>query len=50
MDKNDWEKHWNTGVPFWQETEVNPYLKKYFPKDAKRVFVPLCGKSLDMLW
>jgi len=33
---------------------VNPLLEKYWPKLAlakgKSVFIPLCGKSLDMKW
>ena len=38
-----------------QRDEVHNFLVKYIDKltDGKaktRVFVPLCGKSLDMLW
>ena len=38
----------------WKKKEIDPYLMAHWtdlnvPKDGV-VFVPLCGKSLDMLW
>lgn len=49
-----WLEAWRQGlIPFHQNT-VNPDLIAYWPKLQLRpkstVFVPLCGKSLDMLW
>lgn len=51
MDWNDWNDHWKSeGDPFWQEYEVNRVLKKTLNPRVKSVFVPLCGKTLDMIW
>jgi len=52
MDAPFWHNKWEEkNTPFHQE-KVNPSLVKYFnelslPKDA-RVFVPLCGRTLDI--
>ena len=39
---------------FWHRSEANPLLVKYFNElslaKGSRVFVPLCGKSLDIPW
>jgi len=59
MNNDYWKKYWNgrwerneTG---WHQAEVEPLLIKNFsnlPSNlaAARVFVPLCGKSLDLKW
>ena len=49
-----WEQRWDEGSIGFHLSEVNPYLVKYWPqvnaaKDAT-VLVPMCGKSLDMMW
>lgn len=49
-----WLERWEDGIiPFHQET-INPDLMMYWPaldiSPGATVFVPLCGKSLDMLW
>ena len=50
-----WTKRWKDGDTGWHQDEVNEYLIKYVDeltagRSNVRVFVPLCGKSLDMLW
>ncbi|MDO6459395.1 thiopurine S-methyltransferase [Granulosicoccaceae sp. 1_MG-2023] len=54
MDHEFWHKAWQRGRQGWQQQETNPQLLRYWddfaaPADAS-VFVPMCGKSLDMLW
>ncbi len=56
MNLGFWLDCWqHDNIPFHQQ-KVEPLLEKYFAcseklfaKD-KKVFVPFCGKSLDMLW
>jgi len=54
MDKNFWHDRWNSGRIGFHRPDVHPFLERYVPRLAVRkgdtVFVPLCGKSLDMLW
>lgn len=54
MENNFWLERWREGrTPFHQD-HVIPLLEKYWPSLAlprsSRVLVPLCGKSLDMIW
>ncbi len=49
-----WLNRWEEGDIAWHHDEVNEYLLSHWcrldaPTDS-RVFVPLCGKSLDMVW
>lgn len=49
-----WHERWEKGeIGFHMET-VNPLLERFWPEAATRpggrVFVPLCGKSVDMVW
>ena len=49
-----WENRWITNQTGWHRSVYNDLMVKYWPKlgiptDSK-VLVPLCGKSLDMLW
>lgn len=54
MEPEFWIKRWQTGDIGFHREEVNPALEKFWPQiaadSAERVFVPLCGKSLDMRW
>ena len=50
MTYNDWDDHWQTGTPFWHENIVNSSLIKFRNLTAKNAFVPLCGKTIDMIW
>lgn len=54
MDASFWHNRWQTNQTAWHERAVNPLLLKHFPAlnlpSGGRVFVPLCGKSLDLGW
>lgn len=54
MDADFWYRSWESGRQGFHQTEVNPLLQRYWPDlnvaQGGHVFVPLCGKSLDMLW
>jgi thiopurine S-methyltransferase len=49
-----WHERWRSGKVGFHQNVVAPALQKYWSVlDLPRgcpVFVPLCGKSLDMLW
>jgi thiopurine S-methyltransferase len=52
MQPDFWHERWqNNQIGFHQGT-VNPYLQAFWPvlQGEGKVFVPLCGKSRDMLW
>ena len=54
MKKEFWLERWQRAETGFHEGVVNAYLMKYWQelhlaKDGK-VFVPLCGKSVDMQW
>lgn len=54
MDPGFWHQRWQTNETGWHEKAANPLLLKHFPSlslpNASRLFVPLCGKSLDVGW
>lgn len=54
MQPEFWYKKWNSNQIGFNQSEANPYLQRYWPDLAiapmARVLVPLCGKSLDLLW
>jgi len=49
---NQWESRWQEGRIGFHLPEVNSYLLRYSDKlltqDPESVFVPLCGKTLDL--
>lgn len=49
-----WHERWQQNQIGFHQDEINPYLQNYWPKlqvpEGAKVFVPLCGKSIDMLW
>ena len=45
-----WLERWQEGRIGWHETDGNRSLKRHWRGDGLRVLVPLCGKSVDMLW
>jgi thiopurine S-methyltransferase len=54
MNKEFWLERWERQEIGFHQNEINPYLCQYWntlhpPRDSA-VFVPLCGKSRDMLW
>lgn len=54
MEKEFWLERWERAEIGFHQDEVNPYLKQFWQEmkvEAEgEVFVPLCGKSLDMVW
>ncbi len=54
MKDDYWVDRWKQGEIGFHQTDINPYLRQFWEglrlaKDSE-VFVPLCGKSRDMLW
>ena len=49
-----WLQRWKEGRTGWHHESVMPLLEKHWSEagvaPGTRVLVPLCGKSLDMLW
>ncbi len=52
MHPDFWHERWQQNQTGFHQDEVHPLLSKYWPALAATdcVFVPLCGKSLDMWW
>ncbi len=54
MNPKFWQERWQDKRIGFNQRKVNPLLTKYFPylnlPRGSRVFAPLCGKSIDMLW
>jgi len=54
MQPEFWLERWERGEIGFHLDDINPYLRQYWPQlqipAGSRVLVPLCGKSLDMLW
>jgi thiopurine S-methyltransferase len=54
MDRDFWQARWDEGRIGFHQEQVNLYLQRYWPAlqlaPGATVFVPLCGKSRDMLW
>ncbi|MDR2213111.1 MAG: thiopurine S-methyltransferase [Pseudomonadales bacterium] len=54
MDSNFWQDKWQRGDIGFHESAVNPLLVAHVDKLAltrgARVFLPLCGKTLDIAW
>lgn len=45
-----WLQRWQDGNIGWHESQGNAGLQKNWSQSGKRVLVPLCGKSLDLVW
>jgi thiopurine S-methyltransferase len=54
MDASFWHQRWGENNIAFHESEANPLLVKYFKElslvEGSRVFLPLCGKTLDIPW
>lgn len=54
MQPDFWHKRWERNQIGFHLSEVNPYLPRLWHKlglaQDSRVLVPLCGKSLDLVW
>ncbi len=51
MDTHYWKGRWERGETGWHQEQFEPDLVDAW-KDLspRRIFVPLCGKSVDMIW
>lgn len=54
MNKEYWHQKWQSKEIGFNQLQPNKLMQRYFPslklKPGYRVFVPLCGQSIDMLW
>lgn len=53
MEESFWLDKWKKREIGFHQTQVNPFLQIFFEGkelQAKKVFIPLCGKSKDMIW
>ena len=54
MESNFWHTRWHANRIGFHQSRVNSRLTSLWPslqlQQGAEVFVPLCGKSLDMLW
>jgi thiopurine S-methyltransferase len=54
MDTNFWHRKWEKNDIAFHESAANPLLVKYFNTlslaQGSRIFLPLCGKTLDIHW
>jgi thiopurine S-methyltransferase len=54
MDPSFWHQRWQKNEIAFHTSEANPLLVKYFKElslaKGRRVFLPLCGKTLDISW
>lgn len=54
MDPEFWQARWIANEIGFHQTEINSHLQNYWSElqapASGCVFVPLCGKSRDMLW
>jgi len=54
MDKNFWHRRWQKNEIGFHMTEPHHFLQQFFPllqtQPTDSVFVPLCGKSPDLVW
>lgn len=53
-DNHLWLQTWRDKQTDFHQENVNPLLMRFWPKlklpPGCKIFVPLCGKSLDMIW
>lgn len=54
MTKKYWLDRWKHDEIGFHQDNFNPYLLKYWPTmqlaSSSQIFVPLCGKTHDMIW
>jgi thiopurine S-methyltransferase len=54
MQPDFWQRRWQNNQIGFHATTTNAYLQQYWPQlnvpAGAQVLVPLCGKSLDLLW
>ena len=54
MDPDFWHQRWQARQIGFHQSAPHPFLERWWPSLnaalGSRVYVPLCGKSLDMVW
>ncbi|NEQ51866.1 MAG: thiopurine S-methyltransferase [Leptolyngbya sp. SIO3F4] len=54
MDTGFWHQKWEANSIAFHRSEANPLLVNYFKElslsKGSRIFLPLCGKTLDIAW
>ena len=54
MEHEFWQERWRTRQIGFHQSGPHPFLERWWPTlevpAGARVYVPLCGKSLDMVW
>jgi len=54
LHEDFWHERWRTGQIGFHQPTVHPLLARWWPTlgvpAGARVYVPLCGKSLDLVW
>jgi len=50
MEEKFWKNKWETNDIFFHQEKIHPLLMEFFDIAPGKVIVPLCGKSLDMIW
>ncbi len=50
QESEPWIERWQEGRTGWHEATGNANLKTYWNVSGKRVLVPLCGKTQDLVW
>ncbi len=54
MDPDFWHRRWERGETGWHRDEIDRHLRELWPRlglaAETKVLVPLCGKTLDLLW
>ena len=54
MEADFWHEKWEADSIGFHQARPNKHLQQWWPEaeiaQNSEVFVPLCGKSLDMLW
>lgn len=54
MEADFWHNRWENELTGFHLNEVNPHLKANWSllklEKNSRIFVPLCGKTLDLIW
>jgi thiopurine S-methyltransferase len=54
MQPEFWHERWQQQQIGFHQKNINPYLQAFWPRVSAgtkgKVFVPLCGKSMDMRW
>lgn len=54
MEPDFWRRRWENKETAWHESKANPVLVTHVHQlalaKARRIFLPLCGKTLDISW